>query len=958
MTSIFGSNGDSNVSFISNTSNFDNVINRLDNDYYTKNNLSDGSTSLKVNNLISSSTVESSATNSGAITVSGGLGVAKSIYAKDIVCNTLTASTEYITTSLEVKDNMTTWSYGNAGDSIDSGIQFENTTGGNVSHSALVRDATDKKFKFIDTTTSTISEITDLDTLPQAGVQCGSLLIKNTTQSTNTLTGALICSGGVSIQKQVNIGGVLKILDSTITTTTDTGCVVLNGGLGIAGGFNAGGNCYILGRNVVQSTLDSTSYNTGSLLCNGGVGVSKNLYVAGNVVAVNTTQSTDTLTGALICSGGVGIAKNLYVAGKLNNITVPNKSDTLACLSDISDNNYWNNWQKISGYSSIPPKTWNYVCCSENSEYILACASDSLYMSSNMGKSFTQVTPSGAGGSVNWLCARITPNAEFMFIVNSNTDTNNFYQSSDKGTTWVKVDISGTPVKALDSSDDGKYVYVCKQDTVYRSTNYGMSFSSFKTLGGVGNMGSVHVSSEGKYVLIVNYANPFGDSYYYDNYCDSDSPKYTADVSSECYWTGFMCKSGRVFSVFSNNFGAYRTSIDYGNTISASYILPPSTGYTQGSYCCSYNCETMSNIDRYIRLYPAKEYQYSSPSLKSIYSNLSGNILIGVSTSNELLMSKYNLSPNPSLGSSIYSLLQSTSSNLGALIVSGGVGIGKNLNVGGDTKILTTTQSSDTLTGALICSGGVGIAKNTNIGGLLHIYNTENATNTASGCAIFEGGVLINKAIYVRGDRTITGTSILLNTTDSTSVGSGSTIISGGLGIAKNINTGGIIKIFNTTSATDTLTGSLICSGGASIAKRLYCDSIYLSTTGGTPSALSYYEEISFTSTLEGAFTSYNPYVYIHASRIGNMILLSFSQSIGAGSPYIELTITDYLPARFCPSSESEPAVTVYSGGDSIIGSVLIATNGKMMFFKNDGTNFSGTYGIKGGGVTYCINQT
>jgi hypothetical protein len=53
----------------------------------------------------------------------------------------------------------------------------------------------------------------------------------------------------------------------------------------------------------------------------------------------------------------------------------------------------------------------------------------------------------------------------------------------------------------------------------------------------------------------------------------------------------------------------------------------------------------------------------------------------------------------------------STSSTTGALIVSGGVGIAKELNVG------ATTASTSTTTGALIVAGGAGIAGRLNVGG-------------------------------------------------------------------------------------------------------------------------------------------------------------------------------------------------------------------------------------------------
>jgi hypothetical protein len=60
---------------------------------------------------------------------------------------------------------------------------------------------------------------------------------------------------------------------------------------------------------------------------------------------------------------------------------------------------------------------------------------------------------------------------------------------------------------------------------------------------------------------------------------------------------------------------------------------------------------------------------------------------------------------------------QSDSCTTGALVVDGGVGIAKNLNVCGRLDMSNTTESDSCTTGALIVDGGVGIAKNLNVCG-------------------------------------------------------------------------------------------------------------------------------------------------------------------------------------------------------------------------------------------------
>jgi hypothetical protein len=87
--------------------------------------------------------------------------------------------------------------------------------------------------------------------------------------------------------------------------------------------------------------------------------------------------------------------------------------------------------------------------------------------------------------------------------------------------------------------------------------------------------------------------------------------------------------------------------------------------------------------------------------------------------------------------------------NGGALTVAGGQSISKNLMVGGDTKIYSTTQSNDSSSGSLIVSGGVGIGgnlhvlKNTVINGNL-IVNGTTTTVESNNTTISENVLVLN----------------------------------------------------------------------------------------------------------------------------------------------------------------------------------------------------------------------
>lgn len=91
----------------------------------------------------------------------------------------------------------------------------------------------------------------------------------------------------------------------------------------------------------------------------------------------------------------------------------------------------------------------------------------------------------------------------------------------------------------------------------------------------------------------------------------------------------------------------------------------------------------------------------------------------------------------------------------------------------GDIKILSTTISSSTATGSLTISGGVGIAKQLYIGGQTRITDTTMSANTTSGALTISGGLGVSGAINGGGNIAMTG---VLN-----SLGTGTNSFSGNI---------------------------------------------------------------------------------------------------------------------------------------------------------------------------------
>jgi hypothetical protein len=111
----------------------------------------------------------------------------------------------------------------------------------------------------------------------------------------------------------------------------------------------------------------------------------------------------------------------------------------------------------------------------------------------------------------------------------------------------------------------------------------------------------------------------------------------------------------------------------------------------------------------------------------------------------------------------------STTTDSGALVVAGGVGIGDNMNIGGPVRIYDLTSATSTFSGALIVQGGAGFNGDIyaqryfaegepldnlywnggEISAPLRIRNPAEATNTYSGALQVWGGAGIGGNLYV-----------------------------------------------------------------------------------------------------------------------------------------------------------------------------------------------------------------
>lgn len=142
--------------------------------------------------------------------------------------------------------------------------------------------------------------------------------------------------------------------------------------------------------------------------------------------------------------------------------------------------------------------------------------------------------------------------------------------------------------------------------------------------------------------------------------------------------------------------------------------------------------------------------------------------------------------------------------------------------------IVGTTDSVSTGSGALIVTGGVGVGSSVNVGGKLSVadivkFTSSTASNSAAtGALVVSGGVGIGQSLNVGGGLNVAGKIAANDATDATSAATGGLVAAGGLGVAKSAWIGANLHV----------QGVLSASGGATVTGDLSADSVTLSPGG------------------------------------------------------------------------------------------------------------------------------
>ena len=255
--------------------------------------------------VVISDTSQATDSTSGALTVAGGLGVAKNTF----IGGTLSVSggaTFVGTTTVPTPVNGTDAVNKTYADSLIV------TAGTGLTKTGSVIS--------VNTSLAHVTSVGTLSALTVSGLtNLSNATSTDTSQSTSTTTGSFTVAGGVGIVKNLFVGGNLSISGSTFLNGTVTVPAPVNGSDAVTKTYadslvvTAGTGLTKTGNVLsVNSTLTNvTSVGTLTALTVSGVAT------IGQVKTTNTSQSTSSTSGSATVAGGLGVAKNTHVGGNL-----------------------------------------------------------------------------------------------------------------------------------------------------------------------------------------------------------------------------------------------------------------------------------------------------------------------------------------------------------------------------------------------------------------------------------------------------------------------------------------------------------------------------------------------------------------------------------------------------------------------------------------------------------------
>ncbi|GMF43607.1 unnamed protein product [Phytophthora fragariaefolia] len=265
--------------------------------------------------VLFANTTASSPTTTGALVVSGGVGVGGTVSATSLSGTIQTAAQPNIT-SIGTLSNLDV--SGSISGTLSTAAQPHITSVGTLSSLSVSGSLTGTL------STAAQPDVTSVGTLSSLSVS-GVASITNTTYATSPSNGALVVSGGIGITKNIYIYiGSSQTIASWATTgpqiatvtATYTNSSTSSGGTAATAVMNSCAQCTLAATNTgVITTRAATVYISGAPIAGTNMTITNPyalLVASGRVLLDGAVSATSLTPGTLQVSGGMSVGENLY----------------------------------------------------------------------------------------------------------------------------------------------------------------------------------------------------------------------------------------------------------------------------------------------------------------------------------------------------------------------------------------------------------------------------------------------------------------------------------------------------------------------------------------------------------------------------------------------------------------------------------------------------------------------
>ena len=696
----------------------------------------------------------------------------------------------------------------------------------------------------------------------------------------------------------------IRLYDTSQSTSLTSGSLVIDGGFAAKKDVRIGGNEYVSGTLYVGSNLPSTSKTTGAVTIGGGLGVDGTINA--NEIYVNGVRLANINEVGALYSAGTNMT---LVGGVFATIPNPTFSGRVTILSNVASENKTTGALIVTGGMGITGNVYGSSFYSNGVR--LATINESVYTA-------------GTNMSITGVSLSVVDNPTFS----GNLVITSTVQSISK--TSGALTVTGGAAIAKDLSLGGTL-------SLYGNTSGTVSFKA-------------PIAVTTPYTLTLPAQLPSVPNYALVTDINGNLSFAPAVQEGEAPIT-FMAANNVSFltdvtgvNVTADSFVYHITStiVATGGTESSTslYILAGSI-QEDGTYAVDLEEAGPVEQNLYFDVLPSGQVQYKSPSIlgwvstELVFERSSGiHGRASIVADDPLIM--YNTTP-------------STSKNSGALIITGGLGVGgdiyaTNLNGTLISPLQPNITQIGTLTG-LTCTGQVLVS------------STANSIGTNSGALVVGGGVGVGGTIYAVA---INSPSII----GTMATGAQPSITS--LGILTGMTSTGPVAINSNAVSSSITTGALTIEGGVGIGGALNAGSVSVSSLTSSGSVI-FTSTVASTSSVTGALrvtggigTTGNIYasgrlavnqVTTTGSAIvnGNALLVSgtnFTDNATAASATISLWTQVHINApQFSTSNTNVTttnASTFYIAGAPFNGTNNTITNSFALFVASGISRFGG----------------